>query len=351
MTERPLIGDPIQTGGPSKAPAIVLIGCGAIAESFHLQALTRLEDIKGKMVLVDLDHARVQEVAGRYGIGQFRSDYRSVIENVDGAIVATPARTHFPIALDFLKAGVHVLCEKPLAESANQVTQLLEAADRSGVSISVNNTRRLFPVTREIRSWMQQGKLGRVQSIEFHLGEKFDWPSAGDSYFGVRGSGRGVLSDIGAHVIDLVCWWLGGLPRITKYQDDFMGGTEAVARLGLEHEGCNVDIHLSWLSKLENVYRVRGNAGTIEGEIHDHRSFSFIRPSGERRIIRAGRGPATYSGFATVLLENFVEVINGKATPMISAGDVLPSIALIDECYGRRSRFQMPWFEPGGGMQ
>ena len=351
MTERPLTADPIRAGGPSKVPAIVLVGCGAIAESFHLLALTRLADIKGKMVLVDLDHARVKEVASRYGIVQFGSDYHSVIENVDGAIVATPARTHFPIALDFLQAGVHVLCEKPLAGSAEQITQLLEAANRSGVSISVNNTRRLFPVNLDIRSWIQEGKLGRVKSIEFHLGEKFDWPSAGDSYFGIRGAGRGVLSDIGAHVIDLACWWLGGKPSITKYQDDFMGGTEAVARLGLEHEGCNVDIHLSWLSKLDNVYRVHGDAGTIEGEIHDHRSFSFIRSSGEKRIIRAGNGPATYSGFATVLLENFVEVINGKASPMISAGDVLPSIALIDECYGRRARFQMPWFEPGGGTQ
>jgi predicted dehydrogenase len=303
------------------------------------------------MVLVDLDHDRLQRVATRYGISQFGSDYRSVIETVDGAIVATPARTHFHIALDFLKAGVHVLCEKPLAESANQVTQLLEAAEGSGVSICVNNTRRLFPVTREIRSWIQGGKLGRLQSIEFHLGEKFDWPSAGDSYFGIRGSGRGVLSDIGAHVIDLVCWWLGGKPRITKYQDDFMGGTEAVARLGLEHEGCNVDIHLSWLSKLDNVYRIRGDVGTIEGDIHDYRSFTVVTPSGERRKIQAGRGPATYSGFATVLIENFIEVINGKVSPIISAGDVFPSIALIDECYGRRLRFQMPWFEPGGGTQ
>jgi len=336
-------------GYGSKVPAIGVIGCGAIAELFHLPALTSIASIKEKLVLVDLDIDRARKMADRFGIQKFTSDFSSIIGSVDGAIVATPPRSHFPIALKCIRSGIHVLCEKPLAETVPEVMQLADEAERSGVVVMVNNTRRLFPSTIAVRSWIREGKLGRLRSIEFHQGEKFDWPSAGDSYFGIGGSGKGVLSDVGAHVVDLVCWWLGDRPRITAYQDDSFGGTEAVARLELEHEGCVVTIHLSWLSKLKNLYRIQGEVASIEGEMHDYRSFTVMERSGKPRKIRASRGPATYAGFADILIRNFTEVINYKERPVVGIKDILPSIGLIEECYNRRSRFEMPWFSPKEG--
>ena len=147
--------------------------------------------------------------------------------------------------------------------------------------MAVNQTRRLFPANRQIRELLAAGAIGRPSRIVYEMGEPFEWPAVSDSYFGTKGSGKGVLLDTGAHIVDLVTWWLGGKPQLTRFRDDSFGGTEAVAAIELEHGGCRASIRLSWLSKLRNFYRIEGERGSIEGEVYDW--SSFIQRSARRR--------------------------------------------------------------------
>lgn len=326
---------------------IAVIGAGAIARSFHLPALARRDDLRPHVIVVDRDLARARALTGEFGFASAASDLRDVLGEATGAIVAVPHHLHVPLTHDCLSAGVHVLCEKPLAESAEEVSALGAEASAAGLTLLVNNTRRLYPSARAIRDAIVRGDLGQVTQIDFEEGGAYDWPAAGDGYFGVKAGGRGVLFDIGAHVLDLVCWWLGSMPRVERYADDSYGGTEAVAQVDLGTDEAKVRIRLSWLSKLQNRFRIVGsNGAAIEHGIYDWRDPIFVTPAGRRRVMKTDPGPRTYAGFGDVLISNFVDAIRGTAAPLVDAAAVAPSIALLSQCYAQRSRLPEPWHHP-----
>ena len=325
------------------APRIALVGCGAIAELFHLPALRRHPDVMGQLVLVDPNAARAAELARRFQAAESAPSLEAVMHRIDAALIATPPRLHVPLAMQCIQAGKHVLCEKPLAESAAEVDDLIRAASAAGVAVAVNNTRRLIPAYQAIRNRVASGEIGTVRRIEIAFGEPFDWPVAGDGYFGVKAGGKGVLADLGAHALDLACWWLGAPPTLHSYHDDSFGGTEAVAQADLRAPEATLRIRVSWLSKLSNRYRVEGSSAVLEGSLHDFGAFEVRRGSGSRRVRVEGARP--FAEYGEVLLDNFLEVAAGRARPLVSAADVRPSIALIEACYLNRRRFDVPWHD------
>jgi predicted dehydrogenase len=319
------------------APRIALIGCGAVAEAFYVPALRKRPSLARSLVLVDPDRSRAENMRASLGASEAVTDYREVLGRVAGALVLTPHHLHVPITLELARHGVAVLCEKPLAETAAEVDALVEAGRAHKVPVMVNQTRRLFPAAREVQRLIAEGALGELREIHYELGAPFDWPAATPAYF--RG-GRGVLFDTGVHVVDLVCWWLGGEPEVVDYADDSRGGTEAVARLKLRLRGIEAHLHLSWLTKLRNAYRIVGSKGCVEGGAYDLASFQM-----NRRKRRIGRGWPVYEDFVAVLLDNFAEVIAGRAEPLVSAADVRPAISVIDTCYDRRKSLDEPWHD------
>jgi predicted dehydrogenase len=326
------------------SPAIAVIGCGAIAEHFHLPALAKRPELLSSLVLVDRDLARAEAVREKIGAALAVSDYREIMSRVQGAIIATPHHLHYPITLDLVRAGLHVFSEKPLASTPAQVDDITTAAAQSKVHVSVNHTFRLFSTHREIQRLTTSGELGEVKEIYYDLGEAFAWPAATDTYFGRNAGGRGVLFDLGPHIIDLVCWWLGGDAEVVDYQDDSRGGTEAVARVVLRRGATTAHVQLSWLSKLSNLYKVVGSRATVEGGVYELSRFTKRDASGKTRTVRTDTR-RTLADFADQQIANFADVIAGRAVPIVSAADVRPAIKVIDECYARRSPLPEPWHD------
>jgi predicted dehydrogenase len=276
-------------------------------------------------------------------VSHFATDYRETLAEADGAIITTPAHLHYDIARQCLAAGVHVLSEKPLAETAQEGRDLQADADRRGLHIAVNNTRRLMPVSAAIAALIQRGDLGTLQRIEFFEGDRFDWPSASGAMFGLGGNGRGVLQDWGAHVLDLICWWVGDKPEIADYADDSFGGSEAVAHISLEHDSCQIDVRLNWLAKQRNTVVIRGDRAEVEFGIYDLASYVMRTGSGGKRKVRIPSDVGSFGDIPAVLIDNFLAVVQHDVPPLVAARDVLPSIELIEDCYARRKRFDMPW--------
>ncbi|HWI38422.1 MAG TPA: Gfo/Idh/MocA family oxidoreductase [Burkholderiales bacterium] len=318
-------------------PTIAVIGCGAVAEAFYVPALRKRPGLARSLVLVDPDRSRAEALRERLGAREALTDYRAALGRIAGALVLTPHHLHVPITLELARHGVAVLCEKPLAETPAEVDAIVEASRAHRAPVMVNQTRRLFPAAREVKRLIGAGALGELREIHFELGAPFDWPAATPAYFH---GGRGVLFDTGVHVVDLVCWWLGGEPKLVDYADDARGGTEAVARVKLALRGVEAHIHLSWLTKLRNAYRIAGAKATIEGGAYDWASFTLAG-----RKVHASRAWQGYEDFVGGLLDNFVQVIAGRAEPLVTAADVRPAIALIDQCYRQRKNLHEPWHD------
>jgi predicted dehydrogenase len=330
--------------GGGAPPVIALVGCGAITEALHLPALARHPEIIAKAICVDPNIIRARAMANKFGAAGAVAQYQDVIGDVQGAIVAVPPKLHYPVTMDLLAAKVHVLCEKPLTESAEQARELIAKAAQVGVALCVNNYRRLYPSSIKVRELIATGELGAIRHLEFSSGEKFDWPAASGAYFGASAR-RGVLADVGAHALDLICWWLGGKPEILSYEDDSMGGTEAVAALHFRLDSCDGTVRLSWLSKYPNTFEIRGDRATVRGALYDWSSLELKPLSGRRRKLRLRSSAKVAQDLGTAMLDNFLDVVRGSAAPLVSGSNVLPSIELLDDCYANRKRMEMPWYD------
>ena len=123
----------------------------------------------------DLRPERLKPVATRYPAIQTTTNHRDLLDNpgIDAIAIATPVSTHFDLALQALKAGKHVLVEKPFTATAEQARILIEEADRRKLTLMVDHTFLFTPAVRKIKELVQSGDLGRLyyyDSVRVNLG-------------------------------------------------------------------------------------------------------------------------------------------------------------------------------------
>lgn len=322
-----------------------ILGCGAAAFRYYLPALKNYPDIIKGCCLVDSNTEQAEALASALGGGKVYDDYQKIIGKVDGVINLLPNFLHYSVSIDFLKAGVHVLCEKPLAESAEEVQNMVDEAEKNNAVLCVNNTRRMFPSFQEAKKIISRGDLGRLKKIIYQEGGAFAWPSATGFYVNPKVSSKGILSDIGPHVLDIICWWLDGKPDLIEFKDDSFGGPESVASYRGRHKGCDIDIFLNRLLDIDSRFEIIGEKGTIEGNVFEWKGLT-VKLAGGKVIKSTLNTPAkNYPEFVRPIVDNFIAVVAKKAQPLVTGQDVIHSIAAIEECYQKRSHFSQPWHE------
>lgn len=127
-------------------------------------------------------------------------------ESLDALYIATLADTHLPLALEAFHAGLHVICEKPMASNLTQARQMVEAAIRAQRQLRVMFENRIHPAYRQIRDWIAAGRIGRVEAI--HLQSFGKHPTLQPRRTHLLNA-AGCL-DCGIHMLDLVRYWTGG---------------------------------------------------------------------------------------------------------------------------------------------
>lgn len=311
---------------------------------FYLPALEARPELARSLRLVDTNLERAEALRARVGAAAAVTDHREALDGADAVIIAAPHHVHAPLTLECIERGIHVLCEKPLCSSAAEADRIVAASREKSIVVAVNHTRRLQSSTQEARRLATSGAIGKLRRIECSLGGAFGWPAASNTYFGTAAGGRGVLFDFGPHVLDLVCWFMGGKPEVVSYADDSYGGTEAVARVELALGEVTARVHLSWLSQLGNGYEVFGSDGSIGGQVLEGSEYFRRDASGRARTVRTGKA-REFTYYAEKLLDNFTAAIAGRERPIVTPEDVRPSVALIEECYARRTRLDAPWYD------
>lgn len=327
-----------------KKLGIAIIGCGAAARKYYVPAIKRHPDLIQGLILIDKNRDLAEQLRDEVGGGHVHDDYISVVNKVRGAVIAVPHFVHYQIALDLLGAGIHVLCEKPIAELPSQAWQMIKIANDHNVKLCVNNTRRMFPAFIEVRNIIKSGRLGRLKAIEYIEGNIFGWESATGFYVNPRVSAKGILLDIGAHAIDTLCWWLDGKPTLISYKDDSFSGPESVVEIHSKMGDCGIHVSLNRLCDLDNTYRIIGEKGIIEGKVHE---YNRLRTRlNEDNVLREKviRSSNRYPNFFTAIFDNFIQVIDCAASPLIPGSAVMDSIEFIQECYSSRKQMTSSFY-------
>ncbi|HEV8574548.1 MAG TPA: Gfo/Idh/MocA family oxidoreductase [Dehalococcoidia bacterium] len=191
---------------------IAVIGTGGIAEA-HIFAYQREAERARLVAVADVERPRAEAAASRHGIGTVLSDYREALsrDDVQAVSICTPPFTHVEIALAALRAGKHVLCEKPVAGTLSGVDSIEQAQGEGERVFSGVFQLRFGRGARQVRILVDEGKFGRL-----YLGVAETLWFRDQAYYEDvpwRGNWKhecgGVTVSQAVHLIDLLLWYFG----------------------------------------------------------------------------------------------------------------------------------------------
>jgi predicted dehydrogenase len=232
-----------------------VVGLGNAARAMHLPALAALDEVE----LVggcDLDAASREAAEQTHKIPTFDALDGLLRAGPEAIVVATPPPAHAPVCIAALEAGVHVVCEKPLAPTLAQADQILAAAEASSARLALNHEFRCMPIFRAVRDQVGTPGTGRVVTAQ--AWQCMDLPPWAEP--GWRGElMTGVLYEAGLHLVDYLLFLFGEKPvtvsAATSSCGAHEGESDAVALLTLEFSrGRLAQVTQNRLSQLNTQY-------------------------------------------------------------------------------------------------
>jgi predicted dehydrogenase len=191
---------------------IGIVGAGTVVRVRHLPE-TKLNPDAEVSAICDIVESRAKEMAAQYNCKAY-TDYKKLIQDpgLDAVIVAATNTTHAEMSIAALKAGKHVMCEKPMATTLEDAREMVETAKATGKKLMIAHNQRLEPANQKAREIIQSGKLGKVltfTSVFGHPGSEV-WAIDGEKTWFYRKeiTGLGVLGDLAIHKLDLLRWIL-----------------------------------------------------------------------------------------------------------------------------------------------
>src|SRR5687767_2181979 len=241
-----------RTGSTSERLKVGIIGGGAITQVAHLPVLKKMRTVEVQDIC-DTDLPKARALADRFGVKDAFDDIEELLryEALDAVVICSPNHLHESHIMAALSADLNVLVEKPLAMSATSVQRILRAVDKRQRVVMVGMNHRYRPDVQIVRSFVQSGELGTIESIRgswhvfrpgrTHLG----WRQRRDE------AGGGAMLDLGLSILDLGLWLGGSSPpaRVSASLDQ-PGRDRAVEQSGsafvICENGTSIFVDVTW---------------------------------------------------------------------------------------------------------
>ncbi|HZA71598.1 MAG TPA: Gfo/Idh/MocA family oxidoreductase [Propionibacteriaceae bacterium] len=216
---------------PQTRTRFVLVGAGVIGKQ-HSQVVTELADRIDLVAVVDVHPDRAEKVAAEHGAATFASLTQALTEvDTDVVSICTPTGTHGPLAIEALRAGRHVIIEKPAEITLAKTDEIIAAQREAGTLVAVISQHRFDRSTEIAVAAIERGALGRltsgIASIDWWRGQSYydsgDWRGTWEL------DGGGALMNQGVHTVDLLVATLGRPVEVFAYT-----GTLAHQRIEVE---------------------------------------------------------------------------------------------------------------------
>jgi predicted dehydrogenase len=225
-----------------------MINVGVIGYGYWGPNLVRnFHETPGSQVkaVCDLDPRRLSLAQKRYPSLFTSTDHRELLKNpaIDVIAIATPVAAHYPLALEALKAGKHILLEKPMTQSSEQALRLMEEAAKRNLTLMVDHTFVYTSAVRKIKELVAGGSLGEIyyyDSTRINLG--------------LFQSDVNVIWDLAAHDVSILHYLFENLPCAISATgiNHIPGSPENMAFLTIFFESNLIaHIHVNWLAPVK----------------------------------------------------------------------------------------------------
>ena len=186
-----------------------IVGCGGIANGKHLPSMQEHGGFE-IVAFCDLIEERAIKAKADFGTEDAKifTDYHDLIqEDLDAVYVLTPNIVHAPVAIAALKAGKHVMCEKPMATTYADAKAMADAAKESGKLLTIGYQSRYRSDSQYLKAACEEGELGDIYFAKAHALRRRAVPTWG-VFLDAEKQGGGPLIDIGTHALDLTLWMM-----------------------------------------------------------------------------------------------------------------------------------------------
>ena len=325
---------------------IGIIGCGKIAQVRHIPeyAANPHAEIYG---FYDINQARAQELAQKHG-GKVFASYEELLADpaIEAVSVCVANHAHAEISIAALKAGKHVLCEKPMAVTLEDCEAMVAAAEVSGKYLMIGQNQRLAKAHSKAKELIEQGAIGKVLTFRtiFGHGGPETWsidPGSNVWFFDKTKAAMGAMADLGIHKTDMIQYVLGS--KIVKTQavlttldkkdatGNLIGVDDNAICIYQMENGVIGTMTASWTyyAAEDNTTVIYGTKGELR--LYDDPKYSVqqINADGTRIDYQIDQIQTNDNQTASGVIDLFVESLVEKKPPEISGANVLHAMKAV----------------------
>jgi predicted dehydrogenase len=309
------------------------------------------------VALCDVNQDAARKAADREGITTVFGDVGKMLKEcptLDAVSVIVPNKYHAPLALQALKAGKHVFCEKPPATNARDVRAMIGAAAKSKKTLMFNFNNRARPESQAMMDYIKGGQVGRINSAQAKWIRRTGIPGFGGWFTTKELSGGGPLIDL-LHMLDLGLYFMGypepdyvaaqtfndfitdksfkgpwGIPDVAKGVNDVESACHGFVRF---KTGQIISLQISWaeMVKREEVSVAFQGADGLDNTAIDTCEL-YVQEHG-RSVNRSIVVPLDESMGRTASAANFVHSLEHRAAPLNTPDQALTLMRIIDAAY------------------
>ena len=333
--------------------SFAIIGCGNIAKR-HAEQIQAF----GKLVAVcDIIRSKAEELGKKYNAGVFFSvdELFANKKGIDVAVICTPNGLHAAHSIISLRAGCHVLCEKPMALNSSDCLVMIQEAEKAGKHLFVVKQNRFNPPVVAVKKLLDEKKLGTIYSIQLNCFWNRDAKYYDNSWKGTMALDGGTLFTQFSHFIDLLYWMFGDIKQVKTFKKNFAHQNiiefedTGVVILEFENGGMgtiNYTVN-SFQKNMEGSLTIFGEKGTVKigGQYLNELEYQQI----EGHVISnlsAGNKANEYGFYQGSMsnhdkvYQNLVEVILNNAAMAANSNDGLKTVQIIEKIYAAAENLQ-----------
>jgi UDP-N-acetyl-2-amino-2-deoxyglucuronate dehydrogenase len=329
-----------------KVIRFAIIGCGRIAQRHAAHIKSR-----GILAAVcDIEKEKADQLAKEYTAIPYYS-IEELLESghgLDVISICTPNGLHAEHSIKALRAGFHVLCEKPMALNVGDCEKMIAAAESAGKRLFIIKQNRYNPPVVAVKKVLEEGRLGKVYSIQLNCFWNRDLEYYANSWKGTKKLDGGTLFTQFSHFIDLLYWMLGDITEVRSMMQNFAHGN------AIEFEDTGVVLLKfvngalgavnytvnSYGKNMEGSLTIFGEKGTVKigGQYLNELEYQNIQDFtiGELPAGNIANEYGAYQGSMSnhdKVYDNLIDVLLHNGTITTSAWDGLKTVSIIEKIY------------------
>lgn len=320
-----------------------IIGCGEMSNA-HYKGFHELSNQMTVTAAADIRVERAQRMAAAVGGCKAVADFRDILDDVDAVLIALPHDLHHEVGMECLKAGKHVLMEKPMALNERQCLELIQAAAHYQKLLMTAYPMRFHPLIAKMKELIDNKTYGDVFQVSIWT-EQYTPYEPGHWALSAKRLGGGQFFSHGCHYVDLLLWMLGrpvsGVHVGTNYGTPWME-KEGTSHVTITFESGAIGYHAgTWGARgtrLGYSFHAHCTEGMIEVNLTDNKLYVHSHLEEERAEWQVSnvevimeldeRGKFTFHE-----IRHFLDCIQDGARPLIDGAASIQGLRVIWRLY------------------